>query len=50
MILISDYIFLCCIFPNDDILKLVWDDDEERRYREWLHSFDVHRNSTQGTL
>ena len=31
-------------------MKLVWDDDEERRYREWLHSVDVRRNSAQGKL
>jgi len=31
--------------PSDE--ELVWDDDEERRYREWLHSLDVRRNSTQ---
>ena len=33
---------------NNENLKLVWDDDEERRYREWLHSVDVRRNSAQG--
>ena len=30
----------------DELERIIWDDDEEKRYRDWVHQQDLRRDST----